>query len=145
MEFAQAFRRFGAKVSVIERNGTALKREDGDVSSALADILKEEGVKFFTFTAISKVSGTSGQSVNLADTQDDRPFDITGTHFLVAGGRVPNTKDTGLEAAGIELTPSGHVGVNGYLQTNVPGVFAVGDPHISHTLGSTTSALSAIF
>lgn len=136
LEFAQAFRRFGAEVSVIERNATILKKEDEDVSSALADILRQEGIKFFTSTSISNISGTSGYSVCLTGSQNSQPFDITGTHLLVAGGRVPNTEDTGLATIGVELTASGHIKVNEYLQTNVPHIFAVGDcagsPHFTH-------------
>ncbi|KAF2263862.1 FAD-dependent pyridine nucleotide-disulfide oxidoreductase [Lojkania enalia] len=136
MEFAQAFRRLGAEISVIEQNDTVLRREDEDVSSALVDILKGEGVQFFTSATVSNVSGTSGESVMLMGTKAGKPFSIIGSHLLVAGGRVPNTEDTGLEAAGIELTQSNHVKVNEVLQSNKPGVFAVGDcansPHFTH-------------
>jgi len=136
LEFAQAHRRFGAKVSVIERNERILKHEDEDVSSALVDILVAEGVDFHASTLITSVSGTSGESVTLNGTTSGKPFSITGTHILVAGGRVPNTENCGLESAGIQLMPSGHVKVNEYLQTNIPNVFAVGDcantPYFTH-------------
>jgi pyruvate/2-oxoglutarate dehydrogenase complex dihydrolipoamide dehydrogenase (E3) component len=136
LEFAQAFRRFGAAVSVLERNERILKNEDEDVSNGLTEILKGEGVNFLTSTTVSKVNGTSGQSITMTGTRSGQYFTITGSHLLVASGRLPNTEETGLEAAGVELTSTGHVKVNEYLQTTVPGIFAVGDcagsPHFTH-------------
>jgi pyruvate/2-oxoglutarate dehydrogenase complex dihydrolipoamide dehydrogenase (E3) component len=136
MEFAQAFRRFGAAVTVIERGERVLKSEDEDVSDALVEILKGEGIEFHTTTTVSYVTGTSGQSVTLRSTRDGQSFEVTGSHLLVASGRLPNTDDTGLEVAGVELTSTGHVKVDEYLQTSVPGIFAVGDcagsPNFTH-------------
>jgi pyruvate/2-oxoglutarate dehydrogenase complex dihydrolipoamide dehydrogenase (E3) component len=136
MEFAQAFRRFGAAVTVIERSAHILKSEDEDVSDALVEILEGEGVEFLTSTTISRIAGTCGQSVTLSGTRSGESLEITGSHLLVASGRLPNTEETGLEVAGVELTSTGHVKVNEYLQTNVPGIFAVGDcagsPNFTH-------------
>ncbi|OAK94831.1 Dihydrolipoyl dehydrogenase [Phaeosphaeriaceae sp. SRC1lsM3a] len=136
IEFAQAFRRFGAAVTIVERNARILKNEDEDVSDALVEILKDEGVDFLTSATVSNVSGTSGKSVTLAGTRNDDPFKTTASHLLVASGRLPNVEDTGLESAGVELTPTGHIKVDEYLQTSVPGIFAVGDcagsPHFTH-------------
>jgi pyruvate/2-oxoglutarate dehydrogenase complex dihydrolipoamide dehydrogenase (E3) component len=136
LEFAQAYRRFGAEVTVIERNTHILNKEDEDVSSALVDILKAEGIKFYTSTTIEKVTGTSGQSVNLTGKRDNFPFLVSGSHLLVASGRIPNTEDSGLETVGVKLSASGHVKVDEYLQTSVPGIFAVGDcagsPQFTH-------------
>jgi pyruvate/2-oxoglutarate dehydrogenase complex dihydrolipoamide dehydrogenase (E3) component len=127
LEFAQAFRRFGAKVTVIERGEKILKHEDEDVSDTLIEILKNEGVHFVTSTAVSSVSGTSGHSVTLHGTRSGEPFEITGSHLLIASGRLPNTEDAGLEKAGVELTTTGHVKVNEYLQTSAPNVRIVRD------------------
>ncbi|OAL51325.1 Dihydrolipoyl dehydrogenase [Pyrenochaeta sp. DS3sAY3a] len=136
LEFAQTFRRFGSKVSVLERNSAILSKEDDDVSEALTDILKSEGVDFYTSTAISAVSGTSGSSVTLTGTHAGTPFSLTGTHLLAATGRLPNTSDTNLAAADVTLTPTNHIAVNAYLQTSTPHIFAVGDvansPHFTH-------------
>lgn len=136
MEFAQAFRRFGAKVTVVERNARILKNEDEDVSNALVDILRGEGVEFLTSAILSKVAGTSGESVTLSGTRNGEAFEITASHLLVASGRLPNVEDVGIETAGVELTATRHVKVNEYLQTSVPGIFAVGDcagsPHFTH-------------
>lgn len=136
MEFAQAFRRFGAKVTVVERNARILKNEDEDVSNALVEVLKGEGVDFLTSATISKVEGTSGDSVTLSGSRNGVSFEINASHLLVASGRLPNVEDSGLETAGVELTATGHVKVNEYLQANVPGIFAVGDcagsPHFTH-------------
>ncbi|KAF2824058.1 Dihydrolipoyl dehydrogenase [Ophiobolus disseminans] len=136
LEFAQAFRRFGAKVSVVERGGRILKIEDEDVSDALVEILKGEGVEFFTSFTVSSVTGISGRSVTLTGTRNGTAFELKGTHLLVASGRLPNTEDIGLEAAGVELTSTGHIAVNEYLQTSIPEIFAGGDcagsPHFTH-------------
>jgi pyruvate/2-oxoglutarate dehydrogenase complex dihydrolipoamide dehydrogenase (E3) component len=136
MEFAQAFRRFGSAVTILQRGEQILKKEDKDISDALVEILHAEGVNFATSTTITNVSGTSGQSVTLKGTQSGAPFEITGSHILVAVGREPNTENLGLEAAGVKLTSTGHVKVDEYNQTSVPGIFASGDcagsPHFTH-------------
>ncbi|USP78590.1 Dihydrolipoyl dehydrogenase [Curvularia clavata] len=136
MEFAQAFRRFGSKVSVVEKGERILKAEDEDVSEALVEIMKDEGVEFFTDTQVHAVKGVSGKDVTLSASIKGQAVEINGSHLLVASGRLPNTKDTGLENVGVKLTPTGHVKVDEYLQTDIPGVFAVGDcagsPHFTH-------------
>jgi pyruvate/2-oxoglutarate dehydrogenase complex dihydrolipoamide dehydrogenase (E3) component len=136
LEFAQMFCRFGSEVVVVERGSSVLKSEDEDVSTALADILREEGVQFFTDTHVHAVTGMSGQSVTLSATHNGQAVEITGTHLLVASGRLPNTEDTGLREVGVELTSTGHVKVDEHLRTNISGIFAVGDcagsPHFTH-------------
>ena len=137
IEFAQAMRRLGSRVSIIEHGSRMLKREDEDVSSALTEILKSEGIEFHTSVTVERVSGRSGGSVTVIGTQAGHPFTITGTHLLCATGRIPNTDNIGLEAAGVTVTNKGFIQVDEHLHsTTSPGVFAVGDcagsPYFTH-------------
>ncbi len=124
LEFAQAMRRLGSAVTLVERNPRILHAEDEDVSSTLAEILTREGVRILTSTSVQSVAGQSGASVTLNLSNGET---LTGTHLLVAAGRTPNTDDIGLSLAGIALTPSGYIQVDPQLRTSAPGVFAVGD------------------
>jgi len=132
LELAQAFRRFGGRVTVVERNGALIHREDPDVTEAVEALFRDEGVDVRTGTAVVRVEGKSGQSVRL---RTDRG-QVEGTHLLVAGGRTPNTDGIGLEAAGVETDARGHVKVNERLQTTAEGVWAAGDcagsPYFTH-------------
>jgi pyruvate/2-oxoglutarate dehydrogenase complex dihydrolipoamide dehydrogenase (E3) component len=132
LELAQAFRRFGSRVTVIERNGKVIHREDPDVSEALEQLLRDEGIEVVTGTMVSRVEGESGQSVRLHSTRAT----IEGSHLLVAGGRTPNTDGIGLENAGVETDERGHVKVNERLQTTAKDVWAAGDcagsPYFTH-------------
>ena len=127
LEFAQAMRRFGSKVSVIDRNDRMLHREDDDVSEAIGMLFDDEGIDAVLNARIKRVSGKSGQAVKVVVDQDGVEKTIEGTHLLVAAGRVPNTKDLGLELAGVELTDRGYIKVNERLETTAPGVWAVGE------------------
>ena len=132
VELAQAFRRFGGRVTVVERNGALIHREDPDVTGAIEQLFRDEGIEVPTGTAVDRVEGRSGESVRL---QTGRGA-IEGTHLLVAGGRTPNTDGIGLEEAGVETDEKGHVRVNERLQTTAEGVWAVGDcagsPYFTH-------------
>jgi pyruvate/2-oxoglutarate dehydrogenase complex dihydrolipoamide dehydrogenase (E3) component len=136
LEMAQAMRRFGSKVSIIDRNGRLLHREDEDVTDGLRTLFEDEGIELILNTRINKVSGKSGQSVKILSEQKGVEKTIEGTHILVATGRIPNTKDLGLELAGVELTDRGYVKVNERLETSAPGVWAVGEvagsPQFTH-------------
>jgi len=133
LEFGQMFRRFGSRVSVVEVNDRIASREDEDVSETLQRILEEEGVAFYLghrATRVAKTaSGSSGQvGVELTiEGKDGATRTLTGTHLLVAIGRAANTEDLGLEAAGVETDKNGLIKTNGRLETNVPGVWAIGD------------------
>jgi pyruvate/2-oxoglutarate dehydrogenase complex dihydrolipoamide dehydrogenase (E3) component len=135
LEFAQAFRRFGSEVTVIDRNSHILKVEDEDIASALTEILAREGIKFLTRTSVTQVSGISGDEVTVSLSGAEATT-IRGSHLLAATGRTPNTSGIGLAEAGIKLTERGHVSVDEQLRTSVDGVFAVGDcagsPHFTH-------------
>jgi pyruvate/2-oxoglutarate dehydrogenase complex dihydrolipoamide dehydrogenase (E3) component len=132
LELAQALRRFGSRVTVIERNGALAHREDRDVSEALRELFEAEGIAVRTATPVARVEGRSGESVRLHAPQGV----IEGSDLLVAGGRTPNTDGIGLEAAGIERDDRGFVKVDERLRTTAAGVWAVGDcagsPHFTH-------------
>ncbi len=127
LEFAQALRRFGARVTIIERNGALIHREDKDVTDAIGQLFFDEGVELILETQISRVEGISGASVRIHAMQGGKEIVLEGSHLLAAGGRTPNTDGIGLEKAGVEIDPRGHVRVNAQLQTTAPGVWAVGD------------------
>jgi pyruvate/2-oxoglutarate dehydrogenase complex dihydrolipoamide dehydrogenase (E3) component len=133
LEFAQAMRRFGSRVSVLERSGFLAPREDRDVSEALRQLFADEGIAVLTGTTVERVTGVSGQSVRL-DTAEGKVID--GTDLLVATGRTPNTENLGLELAGVEKKPDGHIKVNEKLETTAENVWAVGDcagsPQFTH-------------
>jgi pyruvate/2-oxoglutarate dehydrogenase complex dihydrolipoamide dehydrogenase (E3) component len=136
LEMAQAMRRLGSDVTVVDRNLRLLHREDADVSELLHELFQEEGIGVVTSARIHRVEGKSGEWVKLHATREGAEIALEGTHLLVAGGRTPNTNDIGLERAGVELTERGFVKVNERLETTAPGVWAVGDcagsPHFTH-------------
>jgi pyruvate/2-oxoglutarate dehydrogenase complex dihydrolipoamide dehydrogenase (E3) component len=127
LELSQAMRRFGSKVSVIDRNGRLLHREDEDVSEALRSLFEDEGIELTLNARIKTISGKSGQSVKITIEQNGVEKTLEGTHLLVAAGRVPNTENIGLALAGVELTDHGYVKVDEQLKTTAPGVWAVGE------------------
>ena len=136
LEFAQAMRRFGSKVTVIDRNHRVIHKEDDDVTEGLQNLLEDEDIELVLGAKIKSVSGVSGQSVRVTVEQNGRERLLDGSHLLVASGRVPNTKGIGLELAGVELTKNGYIKVNERLETTAPGVWAVGEvagsPQFTH-------------
>ena len=136
LELAQAMRRFGSKVTVLDRNNRLMHQEDDDVSEALQQLFQDEGIDFVLNAKVSKVSGKSGQSVTLVIEQEGKEKALQGSHLLVAAGRTPNTEGIGLELAGVELTDRGYIKVNERLATTAPGVWAIGEvagsPQFTH-------------
>jgi pyruvate/2-oxoglutarate dehydrogenase complex dihydrolipoamide dehydrogenase (E3) component len=136
LEFAQAMRRFGSDVTIIERNSRLLHREDADVSEELTRLFVAEDIQLVTGVHLHSVSGRSGDEVTLNAERDGKPFELRGSHLLVATGRTPNTSELGLKAAGVERTATGFVQVDDRLRTTASGVFAVGDcagsPQFTH-------------
>jgi pyruvate/2-oxoglutarate dehydrogenase complex dihydrolipoamide dehydrogenase (E3) component len=136
LELAQAFRRFGSQVTIVERNDTLIHREDADVTDAITDLFTDEGITICTSTVVERVAGTSGEGVRLECRRGGENLVIEGTDLLVAAGRIPNTDGIGLELAGVELDDRSHVRVNERLQTTAEGVWAVGDcagsPYFTH-------------
>ncbi|HXV23227.1 MAG TPA: FAD-containing oxidoreductase [Alphaproteobacteria bacterium] len=126
LEFAQMFRRFGSRVTVIEATDRLIAREDEEVSAAVREILENEGVEVrLNASCISVERAGNGISIGLDCTNgSDR---VAASHVLLAVGRRPNTDDLGLEAAGIETDRRGFIIVDDQLRTNVPGVWAMGD------------------
>jgi len=126
LEFAQIYRRFGSEVTVIEGGDRIIGRDDEDVSEAVKDILEGEGVQFrLQADCIEARATESGIAVRVSC--ENGPEEVTGSHLLLAVGRVPNTDDLGLDKAGIECSPRGMINVDDHLNTNVPGVWAMGD------------------
>jgi pyruvate/2-oxoglutarate dehydrogenase complex dihydrolipoamide dehydrogenase (E3) component len=136
LELSQAMRRFGSEVTIVERNGHLAHREDEDVTQALEELFRDEGITVATNTKINRVEGKSGIGVKVHGTRDGVEVVLEGSHLLVAGGRTPNTGNIGLELAGVETTERGFVKVDERLQTTAEGVWAIGDcagsPHFTH-------------
>jgi pyruvate/2-oxoglutarate dehydrogenase complex dihydrolipoamide dehydrogenase (E3) component len=136
LELSQAMRRFGSRVSVIERNDRLLHREDPDVTEALRSLFGDEGIETLLNAHIKRISGKSGESVRIVLEQNGVEKTLEGSHVLVASGRTPNTEGLGLESAGVELTDRGYLKVNERLQTTAPGVWAIGEvagsPQFTH-------------
>jgi pyruvate/2-oxoglutarate dehydrogenase complex dihydrolipoamide dehydrogenase (E3) component len=127
LEFGQMFRRFGSRVSVIEMNDQITPREDEDVARALQQALEAEGIRFYLASEARRVRPAAG-GVELAIERGDGSTEtLTGSHLLLATGRIPNTERLGLDAAGIETDERGFIGANERLETNVSGVWAIGD------------------
>jgi pyruvate/2-oxoglutarate dehydrogenase complex dihydrolipoamide dehydrogenase (E3) component len=136
LEFAQAMRRLGSHVTIVERNAQLAHREDPDVTEMLHELCRDEGIEVVTSVQVTSVQGKSGETVILHAVRADAEIKLEGSHLLVAVGRTPNTQGIGLELAGVETTDHGHVRVNERLQTTAPDVWAVGDcagsPNFTH-------------
>jgi pyruvate/2-oxoglutarate dehydrogenase complex dihydrolipoamide dehydrogenase (E3) component len=128
LEFAQAFRRFGSRVTVIEKSPQLLPREDPDAAAEVKAALEDEGVHFELGAGCFGLAAGDRQGEVAVDFACDRPVKrISASHVLVAVGRAPNTHDLGLDAAGVKRDERGYVPVDGQLRTNVPGIWALGD------------------
>jgi pyruvate/2-oxoglutarate dehydrogenase complex dihydrolipoamide dehydrogenase (E3) component len=127
LEFAQAMRRFGSRVTVVERNSRVLHHEDIDVSDAIQELFSDEGIEVLTGAHIDSVTGKSGDTVTISFEKDGETASLEGSHLLVATGRTPNTSGIGLDSAGIETTRDGFIKVNERLETTATRTWAVGD------------------
>lgn len=128
LEFGQMFRRFGSKVTIIERNDRVIHREDPETSNRIHQALEEDGVAFrLSAQCLSgKLNADGSVSVTVNCALGGAP-EVTGSHILLAVGRVPNTDTLNLDKAGVETSSRGHILVNDTLETNVPGIYALGD------------------
>jgi pyruvate/2-oxoglutarate dehydrogenase complex dihydrolipoamide dehydrogenase (E3) component len=146
LEFGQMFRRFGSRVTVVQRGPRLLGREDPDIAEAVARLLREDGIDVLLDTAVEAVApgdgsrgtasspagtavppGARGVRLTVRRAGPDRPEALIGSHLLVATGRVPNTEALNLQAAGVATDSRGHVRVSERLETTAPGVYALGD------------------
>jgi pyruvate/2-oxoglutarate dehydrogenase complex dihydrolipoamide dehydrogenase (E3) component len=126
LEFAQIYRRLGSEVTIVEMGPRLIGREDEDVSDAVREILEAEGINIrLNAKCISLAKRDGGVAIGL--TCEEGPPEILGTQVLLAVGRTPNTSDLGLDRAGIATDSRGYVIVDDQLQTNVPGIWALGD------------------
>ena len=126
LEFGQMFRRFGSRVTVVHRGDEILTREDSDVAGELQKALEAEGISFALRARTSRVQKANGQIALTLDEEGDSQT-VSGSHLLVAIGRRPNTDELGLDKVGVQTDARGFIKVNGRLETNVPGIWALGD------------------
>ena len=126
LEFGQMFRRFGSKVTVVHRGAHVLSREDEDVADAVADILREDGITLLLNSSPTEVT-RDADGVHMTVKGPEGNSTITGTHILSGAGRKPNTDSLNLAAAGVATNDKGYITVNDRLETNVPGIYALGD------------------
>jgi pyruvate/2-oxoglutarate dehydrogenase complex dihydrolipoamide dehydrogenase (E3) component len=136
LEFAQACRRFGSRVTIVHQAPQILANQDPDVAAALLQIIASDGIDVITAAEIVSVRGHSGTAVSLMVRTPNGERTITGSDILVAAGRSPNTAGMGLEVAGVELDQRGYVKVNDRLQTTTPNIWAIGEcagsPQFTH-------------
>ena len=135
LEFGQTFRRFGSRVTIVQSGAQLLAREDGDVAEEVAKILREDGIEILLKTKAERVSSRTGR-IRLEVREAAGARTIEGSHLLVAVGRTPNSDTLNLAASGIETDAKGFIRTNNRLETNVPGVYALGDikggPQFTH-------------
>jgi pyruvate/2-oxoglutarate dehydrogenase complex dihydrolipoamide dehydrogenase (E3) component len=126
LEFGQMFRRFGSEVTIVEMSPRLVRHEDADISSAIQEVLTAEGITLRLNARCIRVSGGARGVTAHVECEEGSPS-IEGTHLLLAVGRQPNTDDLGLDAAGVSRDERGYIVVNDRLETNVPGIWALGD------------------
>lgn len=126
LEFGQMFRRFGSRVTIIDASPRVISKEDDDVADAVGAILREDGIELVLGAQIEQVKRTR-TGVEVKASHSAGATTISGSHVLAALGRAPNTADLDLGKAGIETDEKGYIQVNPRLETNVPGIYAVGD------------------
>ena len=139
LEMAQAYRRFGSRVTIIETGPRLMSREDPDVVNEVQRILSDEGIQFLLPAQVLDVYGRSGEEVWVTVRTQSGEQELDGSDILVAAGRIPNTQWIGLEESGVELDARGYIRVNERLETTAPDVWAMGDcagsPQFTHVAG----------
>lgn len=127
LEFGQMFLRFGSKVTIIQRSGQLLSREDEDIAEEIAAILRQEGMEVLLDTETLRVETPESEKIILTVRSDGKEKVLQGSHLLVATGRIPNTSYLDPAATGITIDENGFIPVNDRLETTVPGIYAIGD------------------
>jgi len=139
LEMAQAYRRFGSRVTLIETGPQLMSREDPDVANEVQHILSDEGIQLLLPAQVLDVCGRSGEEVWVTVRTRSGERELEGSDILVAAGRIPNTQWIGLEESGVELDAHGYIRVNERLETTAPNVWAMGDcagsPQFTHVAG----------
>jgi pyruvate/2-oxoglutarate dehydrogenase complex dihydrolipoamide dehydrogenase (E3) component len=136
LEFAQMFRRFGSQVTIVQRGEQLLSREDADVAEEVAKILREDGIEVLLQTEAVRVGRSADGQIHFTVRAREGERTLAGSHLLVATGRAPNTEPLNLAAAGVKTDRHGYIVVNERLETNVAGIYALGDvkggPQFTH-------------
>jgi pyruvate/2-oxoglutarate dehydrogenase complex dihydrolipoamide dehydrogenase (E3) component len=136
LELAQAYRRFGSRVTVVQHGPQLLGAEDPDVADAIGQLCRDEGIDVLLSAEVLRVEGRSGQGVRLGVRTPEGERLLEGSDILVATGRTPNTAGIGLDTAGVRLDERGYIEVNDRLETNAAGVWAIGEcagsPQFTH-------------
>ncbi len=127
LEFGQMFRRFGSHVTIMQRSAYLLAREDPDVAEAVAEILRDDGIDVLLETTTERACRASDGHIELNVRTPGGEQILSGSHLLVAAGRIPNTDHLNLPAAGVATSKGGFITVDERLETNVPGIYALGD------------------
>ncbi|GAC1427673.1 MAG: mercuric reductase [Ktedonobacteraceae bacterium] len=127
LEFGQMFRRFGSKVTIVQRGKQLLAREDPDIAEEVAKILREDGIEVLLETSTSHVTKDANGAIQLVVKTLDGERTLRGSHLLAGTGRTPNTDKLNLDATGVQVDKKGYIQVNDTLETNVPGIYALGD------------------
>lgn len=128
LEFGQMFRRFGSKVTIIEMAEQIISREDEETSQTIQRFMEDEGIEFKLNASCLSARLNDDQTISVqVNCATDGAIELSGSHLLLAVGRQPNTDRLNLEATGVETNERGYIEVNDYLETNVPGIFALGD------------------
>jgi pyruvate/2-oxoglutarate dehydrogenase complex dihydrolipoamide dehydrogenase (E3) component len=127
LEFGQMFRRFGSRVTIVQRSGQLLSREDPDIANEVATIMREDGLDVLLNAKTLQAARTADGGVELRVSTPEGERTLMGSHLLVAAGRAPNTDALNLDVAGVRVDEHGNVRVSERLETNVAGIYAVGD------------------
>lgn len=127
LEFGQMFRRFGSRVTIIEKSERIIGREDAEISDSILEFLKDEGIDFRLQAECISAKENHDGSITATVQCAQGPPEINGSHVLLAVGRTPNTDLLNLQAAGIKANDRGYIEVNDQLETNVPDIYALGD------------------